>query len=165
MKSNMDPVHTVSPELTSLLEKAAEFHGHLGPFLAIGVRIGLIGLRKIGNHNGDQLTIDLSLPLHVPFSCIIDGLQVTTHCTVGNQKLSLEDSDSIQARFKRENDSMEVVVALNRSVLEEMKSELLGDAIPEEEIRRLAWVIASISEEELLETSPLPSRRDETTPP
>jgi len=33
---------TVPSELISLLEKAAEFHGYLGPFLAIGVRLGLV---------------------------------------------------------------------------------------------------------------------------
>ena len=157
MKRNTNLADTVSPELKSLLEKAAEFHGHLGPFLAIGVRIGLVGLRKIGPHTWDQLNVSLSLPLHVPFSCIIDGLQVTTHCTVGNQKLALEDSSSIQARFKRTSDSMEVIVALRESMFEEMKSELLGEAILEEEIRRLAWVVAGISEDKLFETSSAPS--------
>ena len=150
MKNNRTLTYTVPPELVSLLEKAAEFHGHLGPFLAIGVRLGLVGLKKINQQKNGPLTIDVSLPLHVPFSCIIDGLQVTTQCTVGNQKLSLKDSDSIQARFKRENGRLEVTVALDKSMFEEMKSKLLGEAKPEE-IRRLAWVIASISEDELFE--------------
>jgi len=150
MKNNRTLTYTVPPELVSLLEKAAEFHGHLGPFLAIGVRLGLVGLKKIGQQEDDQLIIDVSLPLHVPFSCIIDGLQVTTQCTVGNQKLSLKDSDSIQARFKRENDRLEVTVVLDKSMFEEMKSKLLGEAKPEE-IRRLAWVIARMSEDELFE--------------
>jgi formylmethanofuran dehydrogenase subunit E len=151
MKNNMTFARTVPPELASLLEKAAEFHGHLGPFLAIGVKMGLAGLKKIGKQNGHQLVIDASLPLHVPFSCIIDGLQVSTHCTVGNQKLSLEDSDSIRARFKRENDGLEVTIALNKAIFEEMKSDLLGEALSEEEVCRLAWVIAGISEDELFE--------------
>ena len=150
MKNNKTFTHTVPLEVKSVLEKATEFHGHLGPFLAIGVRLGLVGLKKICKQNDDQLTIDVSLPLHIPFSCIIDGLQVTTQCTVGNQKLSLKDSDSIQARFKRENDRLEVTVALDKSMFEEMKSKLFGEAKPEE-IRRLAWVIARMSEDELFE--------------
>ena len=75
---------SVPSELKSLLERATEFHGHLGPFLVIGVRMGLIGLKKFGIGSNDHLTIDVSLPLHVPFSCIIDGLQVSTNCTVGS---------------------------------------------------------------------------------
>lgn len=149
MKKSRNLAHAISLELTSLLEKAAEFHGHLGPFLAIGVRMGMIGLKKIGKDNSDSLRIDVSLPLHVPFSCIIDGLQVTTHCTVGNQKLSLHDSGSVQARFKRETDKMEVSVTLNKPLFEELKSQLLGEAVPEGEVRKLARVIAGISEDEL----------------
>lgn len=141
----------VSSELKSLLERASEFHGHLGPFLVIGVRIGLIGLKKLGSNN--QLTIEASLPLHVPFSCIIDGLQVSTNCTVGNQKLSLRNSDSIHVKFKREDDGPEVIVAVRGAKFEKMRSKLLGNKTPEEEVRRLAWIIANVSEDELFEIS------------
>ncbi len=150
MKNDINSTVTVSPELKLILEKAAEFHGHLGPFLAVGVRMGLVGLKKVGKHCNDRLTIEASLPVHVPFSCVIDGLQVTTHCTVGNQKLSLKESDSIQARFKRKA-GMEVIVALNGSIFEEMKSRFVGKAMSDKEICRLAWVIAGISEKELFE--------------
>ncbi len=153
MKNDVNPTPIVPSKLAAVLEKAAEFHGHLGPFLVIGVRIGLIGLKEISKHNGEQLTIDLSLPLRVPFSCIIDGLQVTTHCTVGNQKLSVRDSDSIKARFTGENNGIEVMIALNKSTFEELKFQLLGEPIPEEEVRRLAWMIAEISEDKLFEIS------------
>jgi len=34
-------------ELMDVLDKAAEFHGHLGPFLAIGVRMGLLAKRTL----------------------------------------------------------------------------------------------------------------------
>ena len=138
---------TVPPELISQLEKAADFHGHLGPFLVIGVRMGMIGLKKISKNN--HLRIDVSLPLRVPFSCIVDGLQVTTHCTVGNQKLHLKDSNIIKATFKRENDKMEVVVAVNKSMFEELRSQLTGKAILGDEIRKLAWMVAGVSEDEL----------------
>ncbi|UCB60974.1 MAG: formylmethanofuran dehydrogenase subunit E family protein [Candidatus Bathyarchaeota archaeon] len=153
MKNDVNATHIVPSKLAAVLEKAAEFHGHLGPFLVIGVRIGLIGLKEISKHNGEQLTIDLSLPLHVPFSCIIDGLQVTTHCTVGNQKLSVRDSGSVKARFIGENKGVEVMIALNKSTFEELKFQLLGESIPEEEVRRLAWMIAEISEDKLFEIS------------
>ena len=144
---------SVPSELKSLLERATEFHGHLGPFLVIGVRMGLIGLKKFGIGSNDHMTIEASLPLHVPFSCIIDGLQVSTNCTVGNQKLSLRSSDSIRAKFKRETDGLEVIVAVKGAKFGEMRSKLLGNKIPEEEVRRLAWIIANVSEGELFEIS------------
>jgi formylmethanofuran dehydrogenase subunit E len=147
----MTLTHGVSPTLTSALEQAAEFHGHLGPFLAIGVRMGLIGLKKIGGSKSNQLVVTAALPLRVPFSCIIDGLQVSTSCTVGNQKLSLEDSPTIQARFRRKDNGQEIVIALDRSVFEKMKNQLLREAVSEDEIRKLAWIIVSIPEDELFE--------------
>lgn len=153
VKKHMNLASIVSPDLKSSLEKAAEFHGHLGPFLTIGVRMGLIGLKKMGKCNNNELAIDASLPLHIPFSCIIDGLQVTTHCTVGNRKLSLKDSDSIQVKFKKEKARMEVIITLNKSILEKIMPHLLKEATTVEEIRRLAWIIAGISRDELFEIS------------
>lgn len=139
----------VSPKLIALVEKATEFHGHLGPFLAIGVRMGLIGLERLGNPKSNSLVITASLPLNVPFSCIIDGLQVSTNCTVGNQKLSLEDSPVIQARFKREDNGQKTTVTLSKSMFEKMKPQLLQEALPKEEVHKLAWMITSIPEDEL----------------
>jgi formylmethanofuran dehydrogenase subunit E len=149
MKKDITHTYSVPPELSSLLEKAAEFHGHLGPFLAIGIRMGLLGLKKMGKKKDDRITVDVSLPLHVPFSCIIDGIQFSTHCTIGNQKLSVNDSDSIQIKFKRENDRVQVTITLNKSIFKEIKSELLKEDMSEEEVQRLAWVIASIPEDKL----------------
>jgi formylmethanofuran dehydrogenase subunit E len=149
MKNNIDPKQKLSPELVSLLWNAADFHGHLGPFLVIGVRMGLIGLRKIGKFTHGQLGIKASLPLHVPISCIIDGLQFTTRCTVGNQKLSIKDSSSIQATFKRGTDEKAVKIVLKESKFDELTSQLLDKAVLGDEVRELAWKVAALPENEL----------------
>jgi formylmethanofuran dehydrogenase subunit E len=151
MNNHKNLESTASPKLKSLLQKAAEFHSHLGPFLAIGIRMGVIGLQKIGKHGISRLTITASLPLQVPFSCIIDGLQVSTNCTIGNQRLSLEDSETIRARFRRKDDGREVIIALKTSLFELLKSELLQKGLSDEQIRELAWTIAGMSIDELFE--------------
>lgn len=145
--------HNISPELASILEKAAKFHGHLGPFLAIGVRMGLIGLNRASVTKGYSLAVTASLPLRVPFSCIIDGLQVTTKCTTGNQKLSLKDSAKIQAEFKRKDNGQKIVVSLCQSMFEKLKSQLLEGNLSVEEVRQLAWKVAAIPETELFVTT------------
>lgn len=145
----MTSEHSISPKFTSILKKAEEFHGHLGPFLAIGVRMGLIGLERTGITKENLLTVTASLPLRVPFSCILDGLQVSTKCTVGNQKLSIEDSPIIRAKFKRKDNEQEVTVALNKSTFEKLKSQLLQGKLPDKEVRKLAWKIVNIPEDEL----------------
>lgn len=146
----MTLAYNLSSEFGAVLERAEEFHGHLGPFLVIGVRIGLVGLDEIEAAEDSSLTVAASLPLRVPFSCIIDGLQITTRCTIGNQKLSVKDSSEIRAEFKRKDDGREVVVALNQRMFEKLKSQLLQERLSDEEVRQLAWKVAAIPQEELL---------------
>jgi formylmethanofuran dehydrogenase subunit E len=145
----MTPKRNIPPKITSILKKATELHGHLGPFLAIGVRMGLVGLDRIGPTNRKSLAVTASLPLRVPFSCIIDGLQISTQCTVGNQKLSLKNSSSIHAKFKRKEDEQEIIIALNKSTFEKLKSQLLQKRLSDDEVRKLAWKIVRIPESEL----------------
>jgi formylmethanofuran dehydrogenase subunit E len=40
--------HDRTEKLEVILKKAEEFHGRLEPFLTLGVRMGLIGVRELG---------------------------------------------------------------------------------------------------------------------
>ncbi len=146
----MTSKNSVSPELRSILERGSDFHGHLGPFVTVGVRMGLAGLDRIGPSCRKSLRIEASLPLRVPFSCVVDGLQATTKCTVGNQKLSLKDSETITAAFETSKIGQRVVVALNQRVFQELKHKLLTQRLPDEEMCETAWTIAALPEDELL---------------
>ena len=91
-------------ELDVILRKAEEFHGHLGPFLVLGVRMGLIGVRELeAKGNQEKLHVTAMLRNSVPFSCVIDGIQVATKCTIGNKKLRLRSSPEIAAKFELQN--------------------------------------------------------------
>lgn len=139
----------INKRYDSILKKAEEFHGHLGPFLVIGIKMGLVGLGQVEATKGSSLAVTASLPLRVPFSCIIDGLQITTKCTIGNQKLTLRESEKIQAEFKRKDNGQKTVVALNQSTFEKLKSQLLQETLPDEKVRKLAWKVATLPETEL----------------
>jgi len=63
LQSNIDTA------LNNIIEKAVDFHGHLGPFLVIGVRIGLIGLRELGLKKSTETPhVTALLEYSVPFS-------------------------------------------------------------------------------------------------
>lgn len=81
-------------KLESTIRRGVEFHGHLGAFLVVGVRMGTLAKRHLKNELKDRFSLraTLNVPFRVPFSCTIDGVQVTTCCTVGNRRLSLENS-------------------------------------------------------------------------
>ena len=136
-------------ELNPIIKKATDFHGHLGPFLVLGVRMSLIGVRELeAKGNEEKLRVTAMLRNSVPFSCVIDGIQVATRCTIGNKKLRLRSSSGIAARFELQRRG-QVTVAVNPASFDTLKKELLAENVPPEEVRRLAQLVASMPEEEL----------------
>lgn len=135
-----------------MVEAAESLHGHLGPFLVVGVKMGLLGLREIGNpKDNGQLHVTARMKGSTPFTCALDGIQVVTRCTIGNQRLKLESSDSsvIAAKFELKNDEREVTVVLKPEVLRDLEEKVLGRKVPPRELRRLALKIFSTPENEL----------------
>jgi len=132
------------------IRNAEKLHGHLGPFLVIGVRMAILA-KKILNidleHNEMQAAVNL--PFLTPYSCILDGIQATTKCTIGNQKLKFTDSPDIVAKFALPN-KKEITIVLNPAVYEKLKSQL-SKGSSSEETERLALQIASMHEEDLFE--------------
>jgi len=136
-------------KLCDLLSKAEEFHGHMGPFLVIGVRMGLIGIRELGaKRNDEELYVTAMVKASVPFSCFVDGIQVATHCTIGNRKLRLKRSSGIAARFELQNGG-QVTVRVNPAAFGRLKDGLLAEESSPEEVQKLVEIIASMPEEEL----------------
>lgn len=139
----------MNTELTPIIKKAADFHGHLGPFLVMGVRMGIIGVRELGmKGNEEMLRATAMVKDFPPFSCIIDGIQVATKCTMGNKKLRLRSSSGIAAKFELQNKE-QLTVTVNPTAFDRLKNELLAENVPPEKLRQLAQLVASIPEEEL----------------
>ena len=137
-------------DLNNLLWEAEKFHGHMGPFLVIGLRMGLIGIREMRTkHNKEGLRATVMLKYRVPFSCVIDGIQVVTNCTMGNKKMRIKrGSPEIATKFKLQN-RRQVTVRVNPATLDRLKNELLVEKSSPEKVRKLAEIIASMPEEEL----------------
>lgn len=131
------------------LAKAVDFHGHLGPFLVIGVRAGLTGLMKLGIERGDpKLSVTAMLKNSIPFSCVLDGVQVATGCTIGNKRLRLEDSSKVAIKFEN-NDGKRVEVEVKSAALDNLIEQLSAKNVEAEEVKRLGYITASIDEHEL----------------
>jgi len=136
-------------DLNSIVREAVDFHGHLGPFLVIGVRMGLMGLRELKARKGDpKLQATAILKQAPPFSCTIDGIQVTTQCTVGNGKLKLKNKPEVISAVFKLNRERQVTVTLKPTKYEELKKALPRDRQSYKNIQ-LAREIASSPEEDL----------------
>ncbi|NPA47504.1 MAG: formylmethanofuran dehydrogenase [Thermococci archaeon] len=72
-----------------LLEVARQFHGHVCPYVALGIRASLIAMDELGVERLDtSASIDESILAIVETNnCFTDGVQVTTGCTLGNNAL------------------------------------------------------------------------------
>jgi len=135
-------------KLDVILRKAEDFHGHLGPFLVLGVRMGLIGVRELGaKENAEKLRVTVMSKHSVPFSCVIDGIEVATKCTIGNKKLRVRNSSGIAANFELQNGE-QVTVKVNPATFNKLKNKL-PENISGEELRELADLVISMPEEEL----------------
>jgi len=132
------------------IKNAENLHGHLGPFLVIGVKMAKLAMKELNASENKVLSMQIfaKLPLITPFSCVLDGIQATTHCTVGNRKLRVKSSDNdITVTFKLKSQDKTVKIRVKPQLVEELMSQL-SKGIPNE---KLAWMIAAKPEGELFE--------------
>jgi len=75
-------------DLTGLLVQAARLHGHYCPGLAFGVMAGWAGLKRLGF---DNTGMEELLAVVECNSCFVDGIQMATGCSLGNNALIYKD--------------------------------------------------------------------------
>lgn len=139
---------TENKKIPLLIENAVKLHGHLGPFLVIGVRMGDIAGKHLDldSKNSCKLQASIRTPLFTPFSCVIDGIQASTGCTVGNQKLRIEKSTKkITATFKLQSSDKTMKISVNTKVAETLIEEMSKGA----SVEQLAVQVAEMQEEQL----------------
>ncbi len=82
------------------VQQAAEFHGHMCPGLAIGVRAARYGLREIGAHAQDEEVVALV----ETDMCAVDAIQSLLGCTFGKGNLIHKDYGKSAFTFYRRSD-------------------------------------------------------------
>ena len=98
------------------------FHGHPGPNAVIGFRAGLLGLRhvKASKYFGAKATY--RGPCRPPESCLADGLQTGTGCTVGKASLRMEEAPEISLAVEHEETGEQVTFKISKQVRAEIES-------------------------------------------
>jgi hypothetical protein len=85
-----------------IMKGAVEFHGHLGPFLVLGVRAGLLANSLLGKDCFKMKAIVTTDP-HPPNSCFVDGIQFATGCTMGKRNIVLRKGKETSVLFTKED--------------------------------------------------------------
>ena len=133
-----------SGELPEPLKRAKAFHGHIGPNVALGLRMRRIIVGRLGA-TPFSFKITAFTGRTPPISCIIDGLQLSTPCTVGNGGIKIAEGD--EARVVASDEAGRTVeVRLRPEVSERIKAEY--DPSHEEVLPLELW---ETSEEALFE--------------
>lgn len=78
---------------------ACQFHGHLGPYLALGVRMGQYALRALNARKYFGIRVIAFCPPRPPASCLVDGLQVATGATYGKRNIEIIADENIVVQF------------------------------------------------------------------
>ena len=76
-----------------IIDDLARFHGHIGPFVALGARIGEHAVTVHGIPRYFGLTVQVRCPSQPPHTCTIDGLQQSTGATMGKRNIVLTHTD------------------------------------------------------------------------
>jgi len=108
------------------LEETAVFHGHLGPFLIIGYRAGEVARRILKPKDEHDLEATIFLPLRTPYTCIVDGIQCSTKCTLGKLNITVIDNggneDNIVIEFKCKRNGKSLKLRIKGSVIKKLNS-------------------------------------------
>jgi len=81
------------------LREAVRFHGHLGPYLILGLLAGELALKRLGCGKYFDLTVKVRGANKKPRSCLIDGLQLSTGATYGKGNIRKYNGAELEADF------------------------------------------------------------------
>jgi formylmethanofuran dehydrogenase subunit E len=126
----------------SMIQQAAAFHGHLGPYLIIGLRMGLLATSLL---DGDPFSIraEIHTQKTPPKSCILDGVQFSSGCTLGKGNIHVQNDSTIYGVFSKGSTSVQIRV----------KEEVLSSipAVPREELHDFAHHLSAETDTELFD--------------
>lgn len=95
----------MKPIPQDLLQKAIEFHGHLGPYMVLGLRVGWLARNRLCA-GPFEIRAEIGCPPKPPGSCFIDGVQMGSGCTLGKANLERQTDTEIWAHFEAQEHSL-----------------------------------------------------------
>ncbi|PWR69725.1 formylmethanofuran dehydrogenase subunit E family protein [Methanospirillum lacunae] len=85
----------------------ARFHGHLGPFIVLGYRMGRYALNAL-NADPFELKAQVFCNGITPQSCMADGIQLGSGCTLGKGNIEIIKSESLFGTFCKDEKKIKI---------------------------------------------------------
>jgi formylmethanofuran dehydrogenase subunit E len=109
------------------LKKIEDFHGHLGPYAVIGYKMGKIASEKLGGNPFDKSAIVLT-GTTPPLSCIIDGIQIGSGCTLGKGNIKVHSANCAQVIFSNKEGN-QIKITLKEKIRKEIETNVTEENI------------------------------------
>jgi formylmethanofuran dehydrogenase subunit E len=96
-------------DMTTMVDRGIKLHGHAGPYLNLGIKMGLLALEALNAKGYFDLSVEAELEYRRPMSCFVDGLQISTGCTMGKGNIRIKNQPgNINAIFKTEDKKLRI---------------------------------------------------------
>ena len=125
------------------------FHGHLGPWVFAGMRMGRYAIARLNANPHFGIQAHAWCPAATPVSCLLDGIQSSTGCTLGKQNIHHHIANRVRASFTNCDTGQSIALRL--------RPEAMDRAIEEMHAKNDeagAALIQAMTDEELLEEIP-----------
>lgn len=107
------------------IKEAVRFHGHLGPYLILGILAGELAFEALRYKRYFGLKVKVWGTEKKPKSCLLDGLQLSTGATYGKGNIRRMCGNEIKILFRNLKNSREIEMRLKEDVANKLKV-LLG---------------------------------------
>lgn len=105
-------------------EEAIHFHGHDGPFLALGYRAGMYARQVLKPKGIMGLECIVEVRNEKPWTCAIDGIQCATCCTPGKGILKIKETTEkvVTISFKNRKTQETLNLKIKDEIFEKFKN-------------------------------------------
>ena len=104
------------------IKQAVDFHGHLGPYLILGIIAGELALRKLGCKKFFGLEVKVRGANKKPKSCLVDGLQLSTGATYGKGNIKKISGNKIRITIRNSGNNKKIDMELKKGLVKALDS-------------------------------------------
>lgn len=106
-------------ELPLELRILKSFHGHLGPYVVLGYKMGRMARERFP----DKMYANVYTGNKPPLSCLVDGIQMSSSCTLGKGNITVNKGSFAMANFMDEVGN-KLVIELKKEMREKVDREM-----------------------------------------
>lgn len=102
------------------MKEAIKFHGHLGPYLVLGILMGNLAINRLRCKKHFEIKAIVKGAVDKPKSCLIDGIQISSGCTYGKGNIRKNRGDEIKVLFQNLRNNKKIKIGLQKDLVKRL---------------------------------------------